>query len=55
MKIIYSIWHGSSLIGTGQKASTMQEIDAIIKKFNESDLGKARTFSALISKIETGE
>jgi hypothetical protein len=55
MKITYSIWQGSRLLSIDNVASTAQEIDALIKSLNDSDLGKKTKFTANVQTIQAND
>lgn len=54
MTITYSIWQGSKLISINNVAHETKAIDHLINSLNDSELGKAKKFSANVQDIKVG-
>ncbi len=52
MTITYSIWQGSKLISIDNVAHEVKAIDHLINSLNDSELGKAKKFSANVMDIK---
>lgn len=52
MKIEYSIWQGSRLLSVMNKATTLTEIDELMKELNKSELANKNKFSANVMSLE---
>ena len=52
MTITYAIWQGSNLLAVDQTATSVKEIDELLKELNSSDLAKSVKFSASVRKVE---
>lgn len=55
MTITYAIWQGSNLLSINNKATSIKDVDKVIKELNTSDVAKKVKFSANIQKIEVSQ
>jgi len=54
MKITYAIWQGSRLLSINNEATSMKDVDKVIKELNDSDVAKKNKFSANIQEVKVG-
>ena len=52
MNIKYAIWQGSNLLSINNEATSMKDVDKVIKELNDSDVAKKVKFSANIQEIK---
>lgn len=55
MTITYSIWQGSRLLSIDNKATSIKDVDKVIKELNDSDIASKNKFSANIQEVKVGQ
>ena len=55
MKITYAIWQGSRLLSIDNEATSLKDVDKVIKELNESDIASKNKFSANIQTLKVGK
>ena len=55
MKITYAIWQGSRLLSVGNEATSLKDVDSIIKELNNSDVASKIKFHANIQEVKVGK
>jgi hypothetical protein len=51
MKITYAIWQGSRLLSVGNEATSLKDVDSIIKELNQSEIANKVKFHASIMEL----
>lgn len=54
MKITYAIWQGSRLLSINNEATSMKDVDKVIKELNDSEVAKKNKFAANIQEVKVG-
>ena len=55
MKIKYAIWQGSRLLSIDNEATSIKDVDKVIKELNDSDIASKNKFSANIQEVKVGK
>jgi len=55
MKIEYALWQGTRLLSVMNTATSLSEIDSVIKELNKSDLATKNKFYANIMNLEVNK
>jgi hypothetical protein len=55
MKITYAIWQGSRLLSVGNEATSIKDVDKVIKELNDSEIASKNKFTANIQEVKVGK